>query len=492
MTCVLPLVWTLMMIATNPPPMHLLWTGEQKDENPWKKKAPAIVAAAERGTSPTAWAEALDGLWRADEWREGLRLATAAEQKFPRESSLLGRIARAHWRAGQLTRAEALVAKIDPSSADRVGLVATIRALHARGELPRARELAERLKHLPEPSAEELSLYLEVALQDAPGAQVAQTAREIARRIDAANGYPDNHMAEAMEGLPEYFEKVGDQPLNRIEKHGSAACAPISMINLPGVDLFVNGKGPFRVIVDTGGSITLSLDTELGETLGLPRLAGGTVRGVGGKDAAWQTVVDELRIGDMVCKRVMTRVFGVRAAAAQSCDGILGTGVFGEARMTFDFADGKLVVEPSSERPAAGRESDLRIIADSKLLAPVTIHGEAATALIDSGADTTALAPSLLKRLFPGEEIATIAAPMAGVGSTEAPGIAFVRGVDVEFAGRKFDRFGGVGLDVLDTILSSHLGVQSDLLIGMAVFREMKSITIDFPRRRMWIDWLEP
>ncbi|MCG3127525.1 MAG: hypothetical protein CHACPFDD_02385 [Phycisphaerae bacterium] len=481
-------IWTTAAMTA---PRPLLWTGDEK-ENPWKKKAPDIVAAAERGSSAAAWAEALDALWRADDWREGLRLATAAEQRFTREASLRGRIARALWRAGQLTRAEATIATLDGDTTDRVALAAMARALHARGEVARARELAARLRRLPEPTAEELSLFMEVALQDAPSAEVAQVAREIARRIDAANGYPDIHMAEAMEGMPEYFDKVGDQPLNRVSSHGSAACAPISMINLPGVDLFVNGKGPFRVIVDTGGSITLSLDTELGETLGLPRLAGGTVRGVSGKDAAWQTIADEVRIGDIVCKCVMTRVFGVRAAAAQSCDGILGTGVFGEARLTFDFANGRLLVEPSSERPAAGRETPLRVIADSKLLSPVTIHGEAATALIDSGADTTALAPSLLRRLFPGEEIATIAAPMAGVGSTEAPGIAFVRGVDVEFAGRKFDRFGGVGLDVLDTILSSHLGVQSDLLIGMAVFREMKSFTVDFPRRRMWIDWLDP
>ena len=34
------------------------------------------------------------------------------------------------------------------------------------------------------------------------------------------------------------------------------------------------------------------------------------------------------------------------------------------------------------------------------------------------------------------------------------------------------------------------LGVQIDLVIGMRTFSEMKSFTVDYPHRRMWIEWL--
>jgi predicted aspartyl protease len=253
----------------------------------------------------------------------------------------------------------------------------------------------------------------------------------------------------------------------------------------------INGKGPYRMIVDTGGSITLSLDSEVAADIGLEKLADGSVRGVSGKDEAWQALTDELRIGGITCKRVMTRVFGVRAATAFSADGILGTGVFADARMKLDFEHAELHVTPSSDAAAAGHEYALRIVGDAKLMAPVTIQGDSATALLDSGADVIALSPSRMKRLFPDVDPQSFRLATAGVGAGEMPKITLSKGVDLEFGGRTWENVSGLGLDVLDTILSSYLGVQCDVLIGMPSFRQMKSFTVDFPKRRMWIEWLE-
>jgi predicted aspartyl protease len=160
--------------------------------------------------------------------------------------------------------------------------------------------------------------------------------------------------------------------------------------------------------------------------------------------------------------------------------------------MTLDFEHAALRLSPSNDRPAAGKEFPLRIISDAKLVAPVRIHGRPATALLDSGAAVVALSPTRLKRLFPDQKIQTFSLQVAGVGSGQDPEISFSRSVDLQFGGRKHENISGLGLDVLDTILSSHLGIQSDVLIGMPTFRQMKSFTVDFPKRRMWIDWLEP
>ena len=43
---------------------------------------------------------------------------------------------------------------------------------------------------------------------------------------------------------------------------------------------------------------------------------------------------------------------------------------------------------------------------------------------------------------------------------------------------------------MLDTVLSPVLGVQIDVLLGMTTMRDMRSLTIDYPRCRMWIEWL--
>jgi hypothetical protein len=48
-----------------------------------------------------------------------------------------------------------------------------------------------------------------------------------------------------------------------------------------------------------------------------------------------------------------------------------------------------------------------------------------------------------------------------------------------------------MGLEVLDTLLSPILGVQTQVLVGMPIFRDMKSWTIDYPRRRMWVEWIK-
>ena len=62
---------------------------------------------------------------------------------------------------------------------------------------------------------------------------------------------------------------------------------------------------------------------------------------------------------------------------------------------------------------------------------------------------------------------------------------------DLQFAGRTFENYSGLGLDVLDTLLSPILGVRTDILIGMPTFRQTRSVTIDFPACRMWVDWLD-
>ena len=59
------------------------------------------------------------------------------------------------------------------------------------------------------------------------------------------------------------------------------------------------------------------------------------------------------------------------------------------------------------------------------------------------------------------------------------------------FCGRKFENCGGVGLDVLDEVLSPVIGVQIDILLGMPTFRDMKSCTVDFAKGKMWVKWLK-
>jgi len=465
--------------------------GCQQPDNPWKEKVPAAVERAERDHSVAAFREALDTTWRADDWQAGLKLAEQALKKKTLAQELQPRIIRALWRAGRLLQAEELASDLPTPTDDRVALRVLIEIHLARGQLERALELAAHLETLPTLTAEDLYHVFAARFTGDRLDGLADLLRRAERLTDPRHGYPETFVGEAIDGVAEFLSSVGNTPLNQIVQHGAAPMPPLVMFNLPSCDVLINGRGPYRMVVDTGGSIMVALDQTVADEIGIKSIAKASVRGVAGKTESGQALIDELQIGNIRCRRVLTRVFDVRAAIMNAADGVIGTGVFGRARLTLDFASGQLLLSPSTEAEPAGRPAELRLISDAKLIVPVKLQGQPALALLDTGADAVALSPTRLKLLFPDQELPSIRSGLAlGVGSGESPSVSLGPGVNLELAGRKFSNYGGLGLNVLDEVLSPALGVQLDILLGMPTFREMRSCTVDFARCRLWIDWL--
>jgi len=462
----------------------------QQPENPWKARVPAAVSTARQDSTPKAYCSALDTAWRADDWQMGLELARESLEKWPESSELRGRQARALWRAGHIAAAEGLAARIPPDTTDHVALRTRVQIDSARGNLPAAATAAERLSELPPLAAEDLFAILSVRLAENCLTGLPELIRRIEQSADVANGYPENYLVEQLDGLAEFFEVVGSAPLNQIARFGEAAMPVMPLINLPGCQVMINGRGPYKMLVDTGGSIMLSLDQAVAAELGLKSIAEATIHGIGGREQSGQTLVEELTIGEVRCKRVITRTFDLRKSIAYAADGILGTGIFAESRMTLDFERGRLRVAPACDAPGQGREAQLRIVGDGKLLTPAVVNGTPLVGLLDSGADVFALSPARLEKLFPGRRIKSIAAFTMGVGGDAQPNISMMPSVTLEIAGRKFDDHGGLGLDVLDTLLSPMLGIQTDALVGMPVLRDMRTLTVDFAHSKMWVEWL--
>ncbi len=471
----------------------LLYPAGEEPRNPWKDKVPAAVEKAERARTmaSAAYQHALDVTWRADAWHEGLRLARAARDCYPGEPTLRGRITRALWRAGQIREAEQVVETIDDCTEDRVALTALVEIELARGRFERARAAARRLEEFGPKSAVELYNVLALRMVDDRLAGMVPLLRELVQRVDPANGYPDIYLEEALEGLPEFFAAIGTEPINQITCHGSAPMPMIPLVRLPYCLAMINGQGPYRLILDTGGSITLSLDDDVARELELKSFGKASIRGISGKQDSEQTLVDELHIGEITCRRVMTRTFAMAGGLEVVGDGIIGTGIFARARMTLDFEHARLVVSSSSDEPARGHLADVRVVGDAKLIAPIKLQDEQAVALLDSGADVAAVSPTRLRELFPDRPLTIISATGMGVGEGDAAGISLGPGIKLEAWGRTYENYSGVGLEVLDTLLGPILGVQTHVLLGMPVFRDMKSWTIDYPRRQMWVEWIE-
>jgi len=464
-------------------------------ENPWVDKAPPIIAAAADEPTVERYLAALDAAYRADDWQAGARLADEARRRFTDEPRLAGPVARALWRAGRMLDAEQLVDAFPADISDPVALQIIAQTALARGDLDRATAASDRLLKLQPRTAVNLMAVIGARLSADRLTEAARVLEELPDLVRPDNGYPEIHFVDEFEGMAEFLRDVGPRPLNEITRTGSAALKRL-LIGLPYCEVMINGHGPYTMIVDTGGSIVVSIDRAVADEIGLKLLAESAIRGVGGKDTSHQALVDELRIGEIVGRRVMARVFDVRKAAAFTCDGILGTGVFQRNRLTLDFAGQRLVVTPSATDAAPGQDVPVRYIGDAKPMLPVTVQQQPVTALLDSGADGIYVSPHLLRALFPDRELREIALGdanlgMMGVGNETGPGLIMGPAVDLAVPGRAFERASGLALDVLDTGFSPILGVQTVILIGTPAFRDLRSIPLDFPRSKLWIDWLD-
>ena len=479
-----------LLFLTAVPVMLLFQTGTDQ-ENPWIPKVPDAVADAQRLGTQAAYRAALDTCWRADDWQASRKLADAIESQKTLASALQGRLMRAWWRAGQLERAERIACGLSLETDDRVALTSIIEIGLARGDLERSRLAAERLAKLGPETAVEYYYLLMQRMADQRFEGVVAMLHEAAKKVDPANGYPEIYLEEALDGLPEFFEAIGPEPINQVKQYGQAEMPLNAALRLPCCDVLINGQGPYRMIVDTGGSITLALDADVARELHLPSYGTASVRGISGKQDSQQSLVARMQIGEIACERVMTRTFAMPDIMKLTADGILGTGIFDQHRLTLDFANARLMVAPTSNRAASGTEVEVRIIGDAKILSKIQLEEEHAIALLDSGADVAAVSPARLRALFPDRDLAAVNVAGMGVGEDGAAGISLSPGVRIELWGRTYEKYSGMGLDVLDTLLSPILGVQTDVLIGMPIFRDLKTWTIDFPKRKMWVDWLK-
>jgi hypothetical protein len=139
----------------------------------------------------------------------------------------------------------------------------------------------------------------------------------------------------------------------------------------PMVDVTINGKGPFRLIVDTGASVTV-LDTSLAAQLGL---------------AGTNTEIDELRIGPVVLARL--EVFALPISRIMRGDdvprGVLSASVFPGHLLSFDYPARRLTVRRGELPPAEGR-TVFSYKGDDLPSVPVKVAGTEISVHLDTGA----------------------------------------------------------------------------------------------------------
>lgn len=249
--------------------------------------------------------------------------------------------------------------------------------------------------------------------------------------------------------------------------------------------VLINGKGPFRLVLDTGASHSALIERTV-VALGIPPEQTTLTRlyGVTGTAIVPSVHVQSMEVGDVY---IGATLLPIVADVFGGADGVLGREGLPDKRITADFRHDRLVIMRSHRQRAPPGYTTIHLkLTRMGLLALNTRVGRVyAKAVIDTGAETTignlALRDALMRRTpqdaKPAEVIGVTLDVQKG-DDIPAPPIQLgglrVQGVHVTFGDMSlFEHW--------------HLTHQPTLLIGMDVLGMFDVLIIDYRLRQMQV-----
>jgi len=153
--------------------------------------------------------------------------------------------------------------------------------------------------------------------------------------------------------------------------------------------VYINGKGPFRLVLDSGASRS-GITAHVAQTLAIPLHAERSVmlRGVTGAMAVPTVRIDSFTVGDLVFG---TTDLPIITDALGGADGILGTDGMSERRILVDFQHNLIAITRShSERAPAGFITIPFTLTRGNLLSvDASVGSVRIRAIIDTGGQVT-------------------------------------------------------------------------------------------------------
>lgn len=282
--------------------------------------------------------------------------------------------------------------------------------------------------------------------------------------------------AGAAVGNPTTAESQAPGPLyaapTRVDRAGRVIAA-----------VLVNGRGPFRFILDTGANSS-ALAPRMVELLGLPvdQEAAVRVHGVTGSAILPAVRIDSLRAGDIELRDVRLPVLAEQVFAG--ADGILGVDGLKAARIEVDFTRDRVTIGRSSHSraPRGFLAVPVRLENNGLLMMTGRVGRVPVHVIIDTGAERTLgnapLRDAIEHRVSPwdrGESSVIGVTEDVRTGATfQAPeisiGKARLRNLSVTFDDlHVFDVWGLSGAPAL--------------LVGMDLLGTLQQFVVDYPRR---------
>jgi hypothetical protein len=255
------------------------------------------------------------------------------------------------------------------------------------------------------------------------------------------------------------------------------------------VNVMLEGRGPFRFILDTGAGSAVSVETakKVGAKLG------NEVEGRGAGESvvkAWETSVAETRIGGLVLKAQDYRVFDFsdmrHVFGSQVFDGIIGLPVFTQAVVRVDYARRLLTFNEASKFSYAGAGASVPFELERFL--PI-IRGEVDAVPVRLGLDTGDRSAFTLKGPFVErqrlrEKYTPKVEAVTGFG-IGGP----IRAQVVRLQSLKFGPFEMEGAVTRFSLQKAGAFAAGDTAgnIGGAILKQF-TVTFDYPRRRLYFE----
>jgi len=151
--------------------------------------------------------------------------------------------------------------------------------------------------------------------------------------------------------------------------------------------VWINGHGPFRLVLDTGASRS-GVTSRVAELLGLPldRSPPALLRGVTGSATVPTIRVDTLAVGDLLLDAA---VLPIVPDALGGAEGVLGSAGLADKRIFIDFRHDRIVISYSrGQRAGPNFESvPFHAIRDNLIVVDVSVGSVRTKAIIDTGGE---------------------------------------------------------------------------------------------------------
>ena len=252
------------------------------------------------------------------------------------------------------------------------------------------------------------------------------------------------------------------------------------------VPVLIDGKGPFRFLVDTGADGSV-VSAALADALGLvpSGMRDERVEGTTGTEQLPCVTIDTLRIGSIVRHDIRMPVS--RSRVMNGLDGILGMAGFGAVRVVVDFHRNIVeIVRSSRGLPPNFLDIQAQRTPGGLLVIPARVGDVPVQAVIDTGATETLGNASLRRILL--QEAAAKAAATQIYGVTQQVSMGGVAVSPTIYLGPAAIENLGVVYSDIPIFRIWHLDSQPALIIGMNALGVVDALVLDYPNAHVYLE----